>query len=172
MTNDTTPRMIEGKHALLAVLAIGVVGAGAGWWYQHGLQRRPLALWGGNAARLILYAPEVAFCELEQSPGESSSNSVVIAGEPYFEHGCQDVARRPGFIHLRNSLLHDYSFDWSDTAAGARRWRSMLRFRQDDQTATLVFTDDFQYVMLVETGATACLRPIASGLRDVLRPTK
>lgn len=172
MTNDTAPRMIEGKHALLAVLAIGVVGAGAGWWYQHSLQRRPLALWGGNAARLMLYAPDVAFCELEQTPGEPSSDSIVIAGERYFEHDRQDAARRPGFIHLRNSLLHDYGFDWSDAATGARRWRSMLRFRQDDQTATLVFSDDFQYVMLVETGATACLRPIASGMRDVLRPKK
>lgn len=172
MTNNAPPRLIDGKYVLLAVFILGLAGAGGGWWYQHNLQRRPLELWGSDAARLILYSPEVEFCDLRQSSGDSLSAAVTMDGQSYVAENCRSVVGMPGFVHLRHSLLTDHSFDWTDLATGAKRWRSLLRFRNGEKTITLVLADDFRYAMLRETGATACITPIASGMKTVLRQAR
>lgn len=172
MTSNTPPRLIDGKYALLVVIALGVAGAGGGWWYQHNLQRHSLELWGHDAARLMLNAPEVDLCTLEQTSGTSLSTKIVIEGQSYVTEDCGSVAGRRGFVHLRHSLLNDYSFDWPDPAAGAKRWRYLLRFRDGEKTARLVLADDFHYAMLLETGATACIKPIAAGMKTVLHESK
>lgn len=168
MTADAPPRLIDGKYVLIAVLALGLAGAGGGWWYQHRLQRRPLELWGRDAARLILHASEVDFCRLRQTPGASHATAVVLDGQSYLAEDCQSVAGRPGLVHLRHSLLTDFSFDWSDRVSGAKSWQFLLRFRDGQRTASLALADDFRYARLLESGAGACIQPIASGVKSVL----
>jgi hypothetical protein len=166
--SDTAPRLVEGKYVLLAVLAIGIAGAGGGWWYHQSLQRRPLKLWGRDAARLILQAPDVEFCQLQPAADQSQPATIFIDEKSYEVHGCRNVARRPGFLHLRHSLMNDYSFDWSDSPVRLMRCKYLLRFRDGEKTATLAVADDYEYAKLLETGATGSIRPIASGMADVL----
>ena len=161
--------MISGKYALLAVVTLCIAGAGGGWWYQQNLQRRPLALWGRDSAQLILRAGDVELCRLERVDGARSRDAIEVRGKSYHPIECLNAARIPGFLHLRHSLLNDYSFDWDDVATGEHDWRYALRFRDGDKTASLLISDDFSYALLVETGAQACITPIAGGIKKVFR---
>jgi hypothetical protein len=163
------PREVEGKYVLLVVFFLGLAGAGGGWLYHQRLQRRPLALWGSEAANLILRAPDVEFCRLKRASEGALSSQVIATNRETFETtDCHDAARIRGFLHLRHSLLNDFSFDWSDAATGKHDWQYVVRFRDGDQTATLLISADFNYVMLVEREATISVMPIAAGLKEVL----
>lgn len=168
---SSPPKLVEGKFVLLAIFGLGMAAAGGGWWYQHSLQRRPLDLWGHEAANLILNAGDVKLCRF-QPPTEGTQSTVIEAVGAAFELlDCKDAAGIRGMLNLRHSLLSDYSFDWTDSAGGAQDWRYALRFRDDDHTATLLVSTDFHYALLVETGAKASIRPIARGVRDVIEQT-
>ncbi|HET6883281.1 MAG TPA: hypothetical protein VFI31_24135 [Pirellulales bacterium] len=164
------PKQMEGKYVLFAIVLLGVAGGGGGWWYHQHLQRRPLILWGAEAANLILRAPDVELCRLQKKApaGGASINLLVANGETYEATDCKDATRMRGFLHLRHSLLNDYSFDWSDPESAQREWRYVLRFRDGPKTATILVSDDFGYVQLAETGAKACIQPIAEGVEQVL----
>ncbi|HQU47211.1 MAG TPA: hypothetical protein PK867_30690, partial [Pirellulales bacterium] len=104
-----SPRLISGKYALLAVVALGLAGAVGGWWYRQSLQRRPLALWGHEAASLMVRAHSVELCRLEQVTKVALSIAIKADGHAYQRVNCVDAARIRGFLHLRHSLLNDYS---------------------------------------------------------------
>ena len=167
------PRLISGKYVLLAVVALGLAGAAGGWWYQHHLQRRALELWGAGAARLILSASDVQLCRIEPSVGDAKSIGITVDGKGYWANDCIDATRIPGFLHLRHSLLNSYSFDWNDVASGDHHWRYAIRFRDGDQTASILISADFSYAMLAEAGSRACIKPIAHGIEQVFgQPSK
>ncbi|HVX16100.1 MAG TPA: hypothetical protein VHC22_33250 [Pirellulales bacterium] len=167
-TTDNAPGQMAGRYVLLAVFGLGLAGAGGGWWYQHSLQRHPLQLWGGDAARLILRANNAELCRLGRAVELVPPGAIVAEGEPYRVDKCVDAARIPGFLHLRHSLVNDYSFDWNDADTVGHDWGFALRFREGEQSATVLLSADFQYALLVETGGKACIRPIARGVREIV----
>lgn len=165
---SSPPKLVEGKYVLLAVFALSAAAAGGGWWYQHSLQRRPLKLWGHEAAQLMLSAEDVELCRLEPASHDMPSTAIVADGHAFQPLDCKNAGGIRGILHLRHSLLSDYSFDWTDTASGEDDWRYSLRFRDGEKTATLFISADFRYALLVETGAKACIKPIARGIKDVI----
>lgn len=163
-------RLIDGKLALLVVVGLGVSGAAGGWWYQQKQQRRPLQVWGHEAARLFLQAPQVELWRLTPlAPMASLRVDLVTAeGEQLHATARANVSHARGFLHLRHSLVSDNSFDWSapehpDNAT----WRYALHFVDGDRTATLLISDDYRAAMLAETGARATIVPIASAIEQL-----
>ena len=166
----TSPKFIDGKLALLLVAALGVAGAAGGWWYQQSLQRRPIRLWGREAAVLFVNAPQAELWRLEAQPNTPSGTVDFVAadGQAFRVLEKVNVSQARGFLHLRHSLLSDHSFEWSpDAPSGRRDWRYALRFTDGDRGATLLVSDDFQHAMLAETSAEASTRPIGTGLKEL-----
>lgn len=165
--NDASASRIDGKYALLLVLALGVCGAGGAWWYRQGMQRRPLELWGAEAAGLMVHARDVEVCRLE--PATDDDAPAIRADDKLYQAiECLNAERLPGFLHLRHSLLNDHSFAWEDAAGQEIAWRYAIRFRDGEKTATLLISKDFRYALLAETGAKACVSPIAIGIEQVI----
>ncbi|HWB10867.1 MAG TPA: hypothetical protein VG826_16675 [Pirellulales bacterium] len=164
----SSPTRIDGKLALVLVLALGVAGAAGGWWYQKGLQRRPIRLWGHEAASLLINAPHAELWRLEpQSDATSKPDFMAADGEAFRVVENVDVSQARGFLHLRHSLLSDHSFDWSADSSRRKNWRYALRFVDGDRLATLLVSDDFQGTMLGETSAHASIVPIAAGVKKL-----
>lgn len=158
----------DGKYALLAVLALGVIGAAGGWWYRRSLQRRPLELWGGEAAGLIIHARDAEVCRLKPVSDDDAANAIRVEGKAYQTGDCIDASLLRGFVHLRHSLLNDHSFDWDDDNDPGSDWLYAIRFGDDGKTATLLVSADYRDVLLAETGAKASVKPIAAGIEQVI----
>ena len=161
-----SPKLVEGKYVLIAVLALGIAGSGAGWWYHRSLQRRPLKLWGREAATLFLQAAQVELLRLGPiHPLASSSPDLVTSqGDAFRVLQRVNVSGARGLLHLRHALLSDYSFDWTESTEGGRNWPFALHFRDGTTTATLLISDDFHYAMLAERGTVASIRPMSDGV--------
>ncbi|HEX5443489.1 MAG TPA: hypothetical protein VFW87_06660 [Pirellulales bacterium] len=166
-----------GKYVIAALLAIGLCGAGGGWFYHRQMQRRVIALWGVDAAALILSAPEVEGWKLQAADSQPASDGGTVtdgdtvswAGGKWRIVETTGAAHAPGMPHLRRRLVQDDSFDWSATpAAQDRIWQYALRFSDGGCQATLLFDADYQCAGLAETGAVASVAPIARGLETVL----
>jgi hypothetical protein len=138
MTNDQ-PRMIQGKHAILAIFAIGLIGGAGSWWYYHVLQRRVLELWGPEAAALMVHAPRAEALWLAPAGAHDGLDDVDLGGTHFAVRQRADVSRSAGLIHLRHSLINDRSFDWSAPESDCHpRWEYALRFTDGDQSATVL----------------------------------
>jgi hypothetical protein len=149
----TSPKWIDGKLALLLVLA---------------LQQRPIHLWGREAAVLFVNAPRAELWRLETPPETPSEAELVTAdGQRFRVAEKVDVSQARGFLHLRHSLLSDHSFDWSADTSGSKNWRYAVRFVDGDRIATLLVSDDFRYAMLGKTSAEASIVPIAGGVKKL-----
>ena len=166
MSDQTS--LVDGKYALLAVLALGVIGAGGGWWYRQGLQRRPLKLWGGDAAGLFINARDVEVCRLKRASDDDAVNMIRAEGHAYQAADCIDAKLLRGFLHLRHSLVNDHSFDWADVSNRGNDWIYVIRFRDGGKKATLLVSADYRDVLLAETGAKVSVKPIASGIEQVI----
>jgi hypothetical protein len=146
-----TPRLIEGKHALTVLIAIGLIGAAISWSYYRRLQRRSLALWGPQAAELMLRAPRAEAWRLEtaEHSDDRDIDLVELDGKRFFVQARVDVSHAPGIIHLRHSLINDHSFDWSSPQVdGQPRWDYALRFVEDEAEATLLVSLNRRLVKL------------------------
>ncbi|MEX0713348.1 MAG: hypothetical protein WD278_13415 [Pirellulales bacterium] len=161
---------VEGRHAIIAVLLLGVAGAIGSWFYYARLQRPALELWGSHNAELMLRAPLAEALLLAPRNGKApagSSDQVIIAGQTYRVAQRVSVGDAPGFSHIRNSLLHEASFGWTDVPGDCRpRWRHALRFTRANKTATLAFAPNCSRARLIETGAEISIQPIAEALRQ------
>jgi hypothetical protein len=158
------PKLIEGKHAIIAVLVVALAGALGSWWYHGQLQRRAISLWGGDVAELIQTAPHVELLKLEPANDDAEHDDrdmFEAAGLKLAVVERRDVSRAAGLIHLRHSLISDKSFLWSaPPAACPPQWRYAVRFSDGDLAATLLFDFDCEQAMLVGKGARVSIRPM------------
>lgn len=169
--NETDePRLVSGKHVILAVFCVGLLGALGGWIYHRHLQQRTLALWGPETAVLILRAPRVEAWRLAPVDDVEASGPTVEAGGTTRRVVERiDATRSPGMTHLRHGLVNDGAFDWSCADKACRpAWTRALRFEDGERRATLLFDLDCALVWCVETGASGSIKPIATGTRQML----
>ncbi|HUY89471.1 MAG TPA: hypothetical protein VMV10_12120 [Pirellulales bacterium] len=167
------PKLVEGKYAIIAVLALGLAGALGGWWYRSQLQRRAITLWGPEAAELIQQAPRVELLKLEpfdERARNKAEPSFSAAGVKLALAARWDVSQAPGLIHLRHSLINDNSFLWSapldDCQPG---WPFALRFTSGERAATLLVDFDCRQALLVERKARISIEPMSKGLASFIR---
>jgi len=137
---------VSGKFVLLAMVGLGLAAALGTWRFYAAEQRRPLELWGPEAAELIVRAEKVEVLQLEALPRErapveadarssasahdekvarddvspnrvSRDEIIPLAGRLLVVRGRRDVSTARGLGHLRVSLVNEASFDWSPEAA-------------------------------------------------------
>lgn len=158
------------KYLIATLIALGVAGAGGGWLYHRQVQRRAIALWGGEAAELIVAAPKVELLKLEAegTAERSEGGTVAWRGRHWRIVARADAVQLPGMPHLRHRLVHDTSFDWS-IAPDARvaDWQYALRFSSGDRKATVLCDLEQRCTALAETGAMASIAPIGRGLAEM-----
>jgi hypothetical protein len=167
------PKLIEGKYAILAVIAIGLAGAVGGWWYRSQLQRRAIALWGREAAELMQRAPRVELLSLAPQNDDverDAENSLSFGDARLGIAERIDVSRAPGLIHLRHSLISDQSFAWSVPLETCQpHWPCALRFADGEHSATLLVDFDCRQALLAERNARVSIEPMAKGLEIFIR---
>jgi hypothetical protein len=162
-SNDQ-PRMIQGKHAILAIFAIGLIGGVGSWWYYHVLQRRVLELWGPEAAALMVHAPRAEALWLAPAGAQDGLDKVDLGGAHFAVRQRADVSHSAGLIHLRHSLINDRSFDWSAPESDCHpRWEYALRFTDGDQSATVLVAGNCRCARLAGRTREVSLETPATG---------
>jgi hypothetical protein len=134
------PADSSGKKLVLAVILLGVLAAGASWWYRYSATRHSAEFWGSPAATLIRSAPHVTLRSDEPSP---NAEGVAEADVP------RDVSKAKGLTNLRDALLLDSKYDWTATAEPDTDWSSSLVFAAAEGAeprAVVLFTSDFGWV--------------------------
>ncbi|HEV3003452.1 MAG TPA: hypothetical protein VGX78_03280 [Pirellulales bacterium] len=168
MRDPHPPRLIEGKHAILVVFAIGLIGAVGSSWYHRTAQRLVLEFWGPEAAILIVDAPRAEALRLAPAADDDGPD-VDFGGAHFTVIERVDVSRAPGLIHLRQSLLHDGSFDWSAPSDDCRpQWDYALRFSRDEHVATVLVAFNCRRLKLAGSAREAGIAPLAAGLERFL----
>ncbi|HEV3021537.1 MAG TPA: hypothetical protein VGX76_03695 [Pirellulales bacterium] len=170
MRDAHQPRLIEGKHAILVVFAIGLIGAVGSWWYHRTAQRRVLEFWSPEAAALIVNAPRAEALRLAPAEaGGDDGQDVDFGGLHFAVIERVDVSRAPGLIHLRQGLLHDGSFDWPAPSDDCRpQWDYALRFSADERSATVLVAFNCRRVKLAGSAREVAIAPLAAGLERFL----
>jgi hypothetical protein len=173
--------MIQGKVAILAIAFLGVAASVGSCVYYARLQQRPLALWGPESARLMLQAPKaLAYrLETETDPEKTPPTDAIKIGDQRFRLVDQrDVSRAPGFSHIRQSFVHDASFDWDAKLDDCQpSWTHALRFVDGDASATVVLAFDCQRAALAiidpaaqDKSAVADLKAHSASIKPVVAP--
>lgn len=174
---NNAPRTISGKSTILTFASVSLLMAAGAWWYYYDQQRRPMALWGPGAARLIAQAPHVEAWQLadpqDPAAGEAIDGvleTMIVGGQRLRVAARRDASQAPGLSHLRKALMNDGCFAWDAKKPGqAIPWRYALRFTDNVQQATLLFTEDARRVQLLENGGEASLSPVAEGIATFLK---
>jgi hypothetical protein len=159
---------VSGKLVIIVILAITLGAAATSWWFRYTATHRAAKFWGPEAAMLIRDARIVELDTIE--PAIDSKRRTVVQlgidnrGEP------RSISTAHGLTHLRNALLEDRSFDWSQQFhTTSSPWRWVLMFRNDETVVlALLFTSDCKHVAPVKAidKAVSC-EPIAAGLREM-----
>ncbi len=172
--------MVQGKVAILAIVFLGVAASIGSCVYYARLQQRPLALWGSEPARLMLRAPQALAYKLEPAEGEAAAGAgmiVDVAGERLRLVGKRDVTQAPGFSHIRQSFVHNASFDWEAAPGDCQpRWTHALRFVDGEQSATMLFAFNCGRAALVSgepavadlARRSASIRPVSAAIEKFL----
>lgn len=168
------PRTVSGKWLILGFFAVALVMASSAWAFYFRQQRRPLELWGAEAATLIVQAPQVEAwrlsADVESGIPEGDRHSIAVESSRLRIVERRDIASARGLLHFRKGLLNDRCFDWNaKTPAPPDAWRYGLRFNGGGSQATLLFAPDSQRVRLWERGAEVSIAPISAGLATFLQ---
>jgi hypothetical protein len=172
------PPTVSGKHIILALITLGLVGGIISQWYYYTIQHRTLELWGNESAGLMLNAPLVDALRLVPAGTPTKSNDpeaarerLLIGGQRLVVAERKDVSTAEGLLSLRASLIVAQSFDWSRSTEDCKpEWAYALEFNDGErQTATLLFAPNCDLLKLVDNGATISARPIAKGLLTFLK---
>ena len=153
--------MVSGKVVILGVFGFSVAAALVSWVYYARLQERPLALWGSQAAALLLRAPKARAYRLAPAAdvGEESTNDsqsarrqFVINGERYVATRERDISQARGFSHIRQGLVHDRSFAWDEPPGDQPlAWEYAIEFEDAGQTAVVAFANHAVRAALVDS---------------------
>ena len=138
--NESSPSepRIEGRYAVLAILALALGLSTFGVVYIHRQQRRPIDFWGTDAAVLIVRAPQVMALRLAETdlvrPQENvAAQSVGELGQQRLRVAEQvEVSHAGGITHVRRSLVSEKAFDWSAPSPSEPEWQYALEFLDGD----------------------------------------
>ncbi len=123
--------MNRGKLVTVGIVLVAVAAASTAWWYSSVRGKHALAFWGGPAAFLIRTSEWTELWRFADA-GDDAPASVVSGSVGKSNVERFDVSRAPGLVHLRQALISDASYDWTETLPdGAPNWQFALHFRDD-----------------------------------------
>lgn len=153
-------RLVEGRYVILALFGLGLAASLGSCGYYYWLQRRPLDLWGISAATLMMRANEVQALRLEPAPEKSIGKTLTINSSHFQCMEEANLVESRGFIHIRQLLVNREAFEWTNPAKDCQPdWPYAMRFSEGAHSATLAFDERCSRMVLIETGATARLKP-------------
>ncbi len=93
---NNAPRTISGKSTILTFASVSLLMAAGAWWYYYDQQRRPMALWGPGAARLIAQAPSRlqrgGAVALEIGAGQAAATEALLQAAGFVDVQVRDVS--------------------------------------------------------------------------------
>jgi hypothetical protein len=150
---------MRGKIAIVVMLALAVAAAAYAWRQNYQRSVRARAFWGNQAAT-IRFANTIEAFRVE---GREERTDVT------------DISHAPGLLNARTALMSDDAFDWPVepfTPKPSTRWRFGVRFVHDDDTVTLLFSEQGDLMLVGERGQAVKLDPkTAAGWRGYLKKT-
>jgi hypothetical protein len=167
MKQPPQDRTISGRLVIVVLLMLGTMGTVGSTWYRLHSQQRPIQLWGQGPANLMLNAAIVEAMQLVPAGSDEAAGAMKhlsFNGQRYAVVAQREVSGAPEFVHVRQALIHDASFDWSDTGQCKPVWQYGLEFSNGAESTLVLLAPDCGRALLVDTGASASIRPVMPGI--------
>jgi hypothetical protein len=168
-TSNSQSNGNSGKRLIVAILGIALLAAGASWWFRYAATHRTVEFWSPAGATLIRDAPRVTLRSYDPSVGAEPRDDAPLP---------VDISQAKGLIHLRNALLQDRSYDWSNKPSADQKFESSLVFEVTagaEPRLVILFSPDFNYAASGSSNADPrpiiCCRPMADALRKFFADT-
>ncbi len=155
----------RGQLVIIGMATAAVAAAAGAWWYQYQQGQRILGLWGAPTAYRIRLAPECDLLWLEPQAA-AGDGAIRIQDSNWRIRAQRAVGNAPGFVHARQALIQDASYDWATPPVLTGPWQFALRFREGPHETLLAF--DLEHATVLEPGMpgrTANIGPICAGLQ-------
>src|SRR5262249_30626463 len=78
----------------------------------------------------------------------------------------RDVSQAPGFSHIRNSFVHDASFDWDETPASNPHYDSAIEFLCEDRGVVVALSFNEGCAQVVGSDRRVSMRPVAAEIES------
>ena len=98
-------RSIPGSVIVISLLALGLLAAGIGVWFQWQQTRRCLSFYGTKATEQISKSQFVELWQLRPSSGNRHTGRLQAVR-------LDDITTAKGLVHLRRGLVEDANFHW------------------------------------------------------------
>lgn len=168
------PKTYPGKYAIILIALLGIGAVLISQWYYYSIQSRALRMWGKTSAKLIATSP-LAYAKVvqtgEQPVIDGEIEHLILGGkkEKLVFSPAKEISTAPGFSHLRQALVNNSGFDWSDPKSDCvPQWQYALEFSDGEDSATLLIAPNCRRIRLLDKDdAEATLQPLViSGLES------
>jgi hypothetical protein len=166
---------LEGKYVVVFLALMGLAAGLVSWGYYVQLQRRPMEFWETDGAKLLMKAPDVAALRLvpaDKVPAGTEAIAIFsFGGQRWAEIERRDISQVGGLGIMRQTLLNDNSYGWSDKLDECQPvWQYALTFSdpQTQESTMLLLSLDCPRAMRYEKQEMVSIRPAAEALRKFL----
>ena len=157
----------SGKLVLVGMITLAVVLATIAVWHRRESTRRPLELWGAEAAGLIAGSSRAELLVLSGVAG-AEGDYVEHKGSKIAVQQRYDLKQVRGLVHLRAALVEDASFHWGEQSECQPVWQYGLQFIEGDRQAIVLLDLDCGVAAVAGRDEIVSIRPIAAGLKQVI----
>lgn len=158
---------LQGKHLVVGLFGLALAAAAISFWYQYQSGRRAMAFWGGEGARLLIRAPQVAALQLVSADEKTEGRDVIHdpAGRRWRVAERRDAEKARGLINVRRGLLLDTTYLWEREAPRSLTWRYGLELTEGEGKVVALFAPAEESLAVVgRPGGAVLFSPAARGL--------
>jgi hypothetical protein len=167
----------SGKLLIITMFVAALAAAATSWWFRYEATHHAAQFWGPEGARLIRDAPNVELLMLQPAPTAAdrtkSPDEIRVGSAVWTITARHDISAAHGLVHLRNALLEDSSFNWSNDSLPPAFASGTALFFRDPETSdplAILLSSDFQLLQTLPPGEkslrTVSCGPIAAGLAE------
>ncbi len=138
--------MQSGKIVTIGIILLGLLATAVSWWHQRQSGIQCLQYYGSQDAFQLRHAEQVELYRLGPPDSAVASGQLEVDGAAWQVLERQPLAKAPGLVHARQSLIVDASYDWSPATAAPAVWEYALRFGDGPTAVTLLF--DLQHSLV------------------------
>lgn len=116
LTERPRPTIMQrGKLVILVILFLGTLAGIVSVWTHYRGGRRALDYFGQHDALLLRDSGSIQLVRLHPATAEQSTSANIweIDGRQWIAERELDVTHRAGALYIRESLLHDSTYDWA-----------------------------------------------------------
>lgn len=157
-------RVSPGRAAVLLIVVLGVALAAFNVYFRYATTNRIHAQWGTAALLRVAEAPRAEWWDLARADANAQPDAtptgqtvetvverIALDGRTFAVRRRGDLIGARGFVHLRNALGQNASYDWTREPTGAGAWRWAIAFADDRERTVLLFDDAFRVARTFES---------------------